>query len=140
MVKAYNGALIIADVLVLIFKILYYICESIYKLFVPAEEKSVVGEIVLVCISNLQYLQQLYFIQIIHNYVLFFFILVKITGAGHGIGKELALRYASLGATVICWDLNQQTNEETVNEIKEMGTTAAYAYQYVYHICVHLSF
>lgn len=57
MVKAYNGALIIADVLVLIFKILYYICESIYKLFVPAEEKSVVGEIVLVCISNLQYLQ-----------------------------------------------------------------------------------
>jgi len=63
---------------------------------------------------------------------------VQITGAGHGIGKELALRYASLGATVICWDLNQQTNEETVNEIRKMGTTAAYAYQCVYYICIRL--
>ncbi|XP_070161896.1 short-chain dehydrogenase/reductase family 16C member 6-like isoform X1 [Polyergus mexicanus] len=99
MVKAYNGALILADVLLLILKILYYICESVYKFFVPTEEKSVAGEIVL------------------------------ITGTGHGIGKELALRYASLGATVVCWDLNQQANEETLNEIKKTGTTAVYAYQ-----------
>ncbi|XP_011692672.1 PREDICTED: short-chain dehydrogenase/reductase family 16C member 6-like isoform X3 [Wasmannia auropunctata] len=99
MVKAYNGALILADVLLLILKLLYYICESVYKFFVPAEEKSVAGEIVL------------------------------ITGTGHGIGKELALRYASLGATVVCWDVNQETNEETVNEIKKTGTAAAYAYQ-----------
>ncbi|KAL0109613.1 hypothetical protein PUN28_014574 [Cardiocondyla obscurior] len=99
MVKAYNGALVLADIMLLILKILYYICESVYRFFVPAEEKSVAGEIVL------------------------------ITGAGHGIGKELALRYASLGATVVCWDLNQETNEETVNEIKKTGVTAAYAYQ-----------
>lgn len=51
MVKAYNGALLLADVLLLILKILYYICESVYKFFVPTEEKSVVGEIVLVCIK-----------------------------------------------------------------------------------------
>lgn len=57
--------------------------------------------------------------------------LIQITGTGHGIGKELALRYASLGATVVCWDLNQQANEETLNEIKKTGTTAVYAYQYV---------
>lgn len=57
--------------------------------------------------------------------------LVQITGTGHGIGKELALRYASLGATVVCWDLNQQANEETLNEIKKTGTSAVYAYQYV---------
>lgn len=99
MVKAYNGALILADILVLILKILYYFCESIYKFFAPAVEKSVAGEIVL------------------------------ITGTGHGIGKELALRYASLGATVVCWDVNQQTNEETVSEIKKMGNTVAYAYK-----------
>ncbi|KAM0726586.1 Short-chain dehydrogenase/reductase family 16C member 6 [Formica fusca] len=99
MVKAYNGALVLADVLLLILKILYYICESVYKFFVPTEEKSVTGEIVL------------------------------ITGTGHGIGKELALRYASLGATVVCWDVNQQANEETLNEIKKTGTTAVYAYQ-----------
>ncbi|XP_019886893.1 17-beta-hydroxysteroid dehydrogenase 13 isoform X2 [Ooceraea biroi] len=99
MVKAYNGALILADVLLLILKILYYIFESVYKFFVPTKEKSVAGEIVL------------------------------ITGTGHGIGKELAIRYASLGATVVCWDLNQETNEETVNEIKKMGTVAVHAYQ-----------
>lgn len=56
----------------------------------------------------------------------------QITGTGHGIGKELALRYASLGATVVCCDINQELNEETVNEIKKTGATAAYAYQYVY--------
>jgi len=44
----------------------------------------------------------------------------------------LAIRYASLGATVVCWDLNQETNEETVNEIKKMETVAVHAYQYVY--------
>ncbi|XP_072751981.1 short-chain dehydrogenase/reductase family 16C member 6-like isoform X1 [Anoplolepis gracilipes] len=99
MVKAYNGALVLADILLLILKLLYYICESIYKFFVPTEEKSVAGEIVL------------------------------ITGTGHGIGKELALRYASMGATVVCWDLDQQANEETLNEIKKTGTAAAYAYQ-----------
>ncbi|KYQ56151.1 Short-chain dehydrogenase/reductase family 16C member 6 [Trachymyrmex zeteki] len=54
---------------------------------------------------------------------------LQITGTGHGIGKELALRYASLGATVVCWDVNQESNEETVNEIKKTGTAAAYAYQ-----------
>ncbi|EFN77115.1 short-chain dehydrogenase/reductase family 16C member 6 isoform X2 [Harpegnathos saltator] len=100
MIKAYNGALVLANVLLLVLKILYYICESVYKFFVPTEEKSVVGEIVL------------------------------ITGTGHGIGKELALRYASLGATVVCWDMNQQENEETVKEIKKMGSSStAYAYK-----------
>lgn len=99
MVKAYGGVLIVADVLLLILKLLYYIGEGIYRLFVPVEEKSVAGEIVLV------------------------------TGAGHGIGRELAFKYASLGATVVCWDLNQQGNEETVNEINQLGATKAYAYK-----------
>ncbi|XP_076168921.1 short-chain dehydrogenase/reductase family 16C member 6-like isoform X1 [Ptiloglossa arizonensis] len=99
MVKAYGGVLILADVLLLLLKTLYYIGEGIYRLFVPVEEKNVAGEIVLV------------------------------TGAGHGIGKELALKYASLGATVVCWDLNQQGNDETVNEIKELGGTKAYGYK-----------
>ena len=100
MVKAYDGALVLTDVLLLIFKIVYYICESVFRFFIPRGEKSVAGEIVL------------------------------ITGTGHGIGKELALRYASLGATVVCWDLNQVSNQETVNEIKSKHQTIeAYAYE-----------
>ncbi|KAK2580537.1 hypothetical protein KPH14_007672 [Odynerus spinipes] len=99
MAQVYTGALVVADVLLLLLKIFYFIGDAIYRLFVPTKEKDVTGEIVLV------------------------------TGAGHGIGKELALKYASLGATVVCWDLNQETNQETVAEIKKMGGTAAYAYK-----------
>lgn len=99
MAQVYTGALVVADVLLLLLKIFYFIGDAIYRLFVPTKEKDVKGEIVLV------------------------------TGAGHGIGKELALKYASLGATVVCWDLNQETNQETVAEIKKLGGTSAYAYK-----------
>lgn len=57
--------------------------------------------------------------------------MVQVTGAGHGIGKELALKYASLGATVVCWDLNQQENNATVEEITQTGIAKAYGYKYV---------
>lgn len=49
---------------------------------------------------------------------------VLITGAGHGIGKELAQQYAQLGATVVCWDVNESTNQETVKLIKSQGGKA----------------
>ena len=50
--------------------------------------------------------------------------IVLITGAGHGIGKELALQYAALGATIVCWDINEPTNIETVKMIKSKGGKA----------------
>ena len=53
----------------------------------------------------------------------------QITGTGHGIGKELALKYASLGATVVCWDINEANNEITVDEIKKMGGASAHGYK-----------
>lgn len=40
---------IIAEFLLLVLKIIYYICEATYKLIVPKKEKIVTGEIVLVC-------------------------------------------------------------------------------------------
>lgn len=49
---------------------------------------------------------------------------VLITGAGHGIGKELALQYSALGSTIVCWDVNEQTNAETVKIIKSGGGKA----------------
>lgn len=56
-------------------------------------------------------------------------LLSQITGAGHGIGKELAIKYASLGATVVCWDINEESNNETMNDIKRMGRDSVYAYR-----------
>ncbi|XP_050452080.1 17-beta-hydroxysteroid dehydrogenase 13-like isoform X2 [Cataglyphis hispanica] len=99
MKKLYDGMLLLAEILFLILKVLYFFCESIFTIFIPATRKSVAGEVVLV------------------------------TGAGHGIGKELAIGYASLGATVVCWDINEKTNNQTMNEIKMMGKNTAYAYQ-----------
>ncbi|XP_071561649.1 epidermal retinol dehydrogenase 2-like [Temnothorax nylanderi] len=76
-------------------QIFYYICQSVYHHCFGLHEKEVAGEIVL------------------------------ITGAGHGIGKELAIQYASLGAKVVCLDVNKHTNEETANQIGKN----AYAYR-----------
>lgn len=50
--------------------------------------------------------------------------IVLITGAGHGMGKELALQYSYLGATIVCWDINEKLNLETVKLIKSKGKKA----------------
>ncbi|EDV91892.1 17-beta-hydroxysteroid dehydrogenase 13 [Drosophila grimshawi] len=90
----YNYVVLIVDIVVLVIKFWVSIVEEFVKLFVARAEANVSGQFVL------------------------------ITGAGHGMGKEMALQYASLGAKVICWDVNEQTNTQTVKEIKQAGGTA----------------
>ncbi|CAG4977135.1 unnamed protein product [Parnassius apollo] len=89
---------LIRDLLWTILLVNYEILRSIYKWFIPNERKDIRGEVVL------------------------------ITGTGHGIGREMALRFARLGAKVVCVDINPQSNEETYNMItSELG----YAFKYV---------
>lgn len=53
---------------------------------------------------------------------------ILITGAGHGMGREVAQRFGRLGATVVCVDVNPTTNEETAKLIKnEKGKAFHYA-------------
>jgi len=54
--------------------------------------------------------------------------LVLITGAGHGIGAELALNMARQGARVVCVDVDEESNMRTAQAItgKEMQTGWAY--------------
>ena len=47
-----------------------------------------------------------------------------VTGAGHGIGKELCHQLAHEGAKVVCWDINEITAEETASEIRNKGGQA----------------
>ncbi len=44
-----------------------------------------------------------------------------ITGAGQGIGRQLALIMGKLGAIVVCIDVNEDSNNETVKMVQEAG-------------------
>ncbi|EDV34402.1 uncharacterized protein Dana_GF20987 [Drosophila ananassae] len=90
----YNIVLLVVDILVLIAKFWYTIAEAIVGLFRPPPLEEVRGKVVL------------------------------ITGTGHGMGKQMALQYGQLGATILCWDVNEQTNNQTVKEIQAKGGKA----------------
>nr|CAD7197858.1 unnamed protein product [Timema douglasi] len=94
LLKLYSISILLLDILLLHIKILLAIVEAFYKKIIPPAEKSVSGEIVL------------------------------ITGTGHGIGKELALQFAMLGSTVVCWDINEDNNKKTVDELVHLGYKA----------------
>ncbi|XP_041268688.1 epidermal retinol dehydrogenase 2 [Onychostruthus taczanowskii] len=78
--------------------LVYYLLESLVFLVVPGRKKNVSGEIVL------------------------------ITGAGSGIGRLLALKFASLGATVVLWDINQEGLNCTVRLAREKGAGRVHSY------------
>ena len=84
----------IIELIVVQIKFWYIVVESIIKSFLTKEPTNVKDEFVF------------------------------ITGTGHGIGKEMALQYASLGAKIICVDINQNNNEQTVKEIVNKGGKA----------------
>ncbi|XP_022126313.2 17-beta-hydroxysteroid dehydrogenase 13 isoform X2 [Pieris rapae] len=87
--KVYQGVMMALEILVLIVKLYATWFYCLYRFFVPPEPKSVNGEIVL------------------------------ITGAGHGMGREMALRFGRLGSVIVCVDINPKGNEETAEMVKE---------------------
>lgn len=54
--------------------------------------------------------------------------IVLITGAGSGIGRLLAVKFANLGATVVLWDINQEGLNGTVRLAKEKGAGRVHSY------------
>ena len=82
------------DTVVLLLLILLSLLEAFYRLVVPVSRKSLYGEVAVV------------------------------TGAGHGIGAELARQLAHLGVSVACWDINEETVTALVEELSGLGATA----------------
>ncbi|KAL7850937.1 hypothetical protein AOLI_G00212930 [Acnodon oligacanthus] len=54
---------------------------------------------------------------------------VLITGAGSGIGRLLAVEFASMDVTLVLWDLNSEGLKETARMAKEKGATRVHYYQ-----------
>jgi all-trans-retinol dehydrogenase (NAD+) len=52
-----------------------------------------------------------------------------ITGAGSGLGRILALHFASHGAILVLWDINQEGNMEICRLAKEKGCIKVFAYK-----------
>uniref|UniRef100_A0A8D0U8F0 Short chain dehydrogenase/reductase family 16C member 5 n=1 Tax=Sus scrofa TaxID=9823 RepID=A0A8D0U8F0_PIG len=86
------------ELLVFLGKSILVVLESLVFTFIPVPRKKVAGEIVL------------------------------ITGAGSGLGRLLALKFARLGSVLVLWDINQEGNEETRKMVQEAGVAGAYAY------------
>ncbi|XP_065347527.1 short-chain dehydrogenase/reductase family 16C member 6-like [Cloeon dipterum] len=93
--KAYSSLVLAVDVLVALIKFVLILLESLFRLVFPVEQKSIKNEVILV------------------------------TGAGQGIGRELAFQLHSLGAKLVLWDMDGAKCEQVAKEIKSLGGTAA---------------
>lgn len=90
----YRHTILGLDVSVFLLKAIGEYIRLLYRSFIPRPLRDVAGEVVLV------------------------------TGAGHGIGREVALQMANLGAIVICIDKNVENNKATGAKIKSEGGCA----------------
>ena len=87
-------ALFIRDTTMLVITVVISVLRALYRLAVPVEEKSLTG----MC--------------------------AVVTGAGHGIGRELARQLAGQGVRVACWDKDGEAAQEVAEQIREMGGKA----------------
>nr|CAD7396131.1 unnamed protein product [Timema cristinae] len=141
LLKLYSISILLLDILLLHIKILLAIVEAFYKKIIPLAEKSVSGEIVLLknYVLNVEknfkdvlqepedHIEDIIssdeFAEVDTSLVIEG-TSQEITGTGHGIGKELALQFAMLGSTVVCWDINEDNNKKTVDELCHLGYKA----------------
>ncbi|XP_054712283.1 17-beta-hydroxysteroid dehydrogenase 13-like [Uloborus diversus] len=49
--------------------------------------------------------------------------IVLLTGAGHGLGKELAFRLSELGPVLVLWDINEENVENVATKLRVAGKT-----------------
>lgn len=91
----YGRIIMVYDFLTVIWLFMKQVCRSIFEVIVqPPEPKSVAGEV------------------------------VAIFGTGRGVGYDLAMQLAHLGAKIACVDIDPSANERVVTEIHNHGLEA----------------
>uniref|UniRef100_A0A8D8V0X0 Short-chain dehydrogenase/reductase 3 n=1 Tax=Cacopsylla melanoneura TaxID=428564 RepID=A0A8D8V0X0_9HEMI len=91
-------SIIASELILLIIKLIYCALESIILTLIPPSEKSLEGEVIL------------------------------LTGAGNGIGRELAKQFVQHKVTLVCWDVDEKGNVETKRLLTELGYKDIYTY------------
>ncbi|XP_041975705.1 epidermal retinol dehydrogenase 2-like isoform X2 [Aricia agestis] len=99
LLRVYSFFVLLADIVWVFVNGIYCIFQAVYEVFKPPPLKSVSKETAL------------------------------IIGAGRGVGRDLAIQLAYLGATVLCVDKNENANNKTVAYIKRKGCLA-FSYNY----------
>ena len=87
----------ICEFFMVLFWLIYYTIEGSIKALIPSgilPRKSVRGKIVL------------------------------ITGTGSGLGRLFAIEFGKLGARIVCWDINERLNLETLEMLENLGVDA----------------
>lgn len=93
-ITLYRWSILLYDIVDFFLKAILEYIRLAYRCVVPRTEKSVAGDVAL------------------------------ITGAGQGIGRQLARVLGKLGTIVVCVDVNEETNLETVKIVQEEGGMA----------------
>ncbi|KAL4720613.1 hypothetical protein ACJJTC_009055 [Scirpophaga incertulas] len=95
LLRTYSLSILMIDIIWVVLNAVYAVMQATFELFRPPPVKAVRLETVLVI------------------------------GSGRGVGREIAIQLASLGAIVICVDKNKKNNQDTVDIIKKQGGSAA---------------
>lgn len=96
-VSAYRCAVLLLDLIVFMFRALIHFLRIFAKMCFPVSEKSISGQVAIV------------------------------TGAGQGMGREIALELGRCGAVVVCVDIREDTNQETMRLVQQQrGLAFAY--------------
>lgn len=95
LLRIYSLCILMIDIAWVIFNAICAVFQAAYELFRPPPLKSVRLETAMVI------------------------------GSGRGVGRQIAIQLADLGAIVLCVDINKVTNTDTVDYIKLRGGSAA---------------
>lgn len=54
---------------------------------------------------------------------------LQLTGAGNGIGRELAKQFVQHKVTLVCWDIDEKGNNVTKQMLVEQGFKDIHTYK-----------